>query len=664
MTAVDEVKERIDIVELIGETVKLRKSGRNYTGFCPFHPNTRTPAFVVFPDTGTWRCFGACNEGGDAFRFLMKKEGWDFPEALRFLAQKAGVELDRRGRDGEVEPEAQARLREALEAASAFYRHYLVETTSGQSVLEYLHRRGLRDETLESFGVGYAPEGWTTTRQHLSDRGFTESELAEAGLSAEGRDGSPGDRFRHRIMFPIRDARGRMCGFGARAIDPQAQPKFLNSPQTVVFDKGRLLYGLDKARRTIRQMEQAVIVEGYFDVIALHQAGFANAVSPMGTALTEDQLRLLKRSSRRMVLALDADAAGDQATLRGLDTARQSLDRQDELVFDPQGFIRFEGRLDAEIRVVSLPPGKDPDDLVLDDPAAWEELVRGARPVVEYVLDVLTASRSLEDAKVKAEIARRIRPLIEDVADPVEREAYLQLVARRLQVDERSLAGGRPAPVRTRRRRPGPPQAVPTSRVSLSEPGFERFCLGLLLQDPELLYRVDRKFQELGLERLGMEDFSGTEHQMIFQAVRGSLQQDEDEPGQHWQRRLVPELREAAEGLAEAAESPGAEAGRLAEEAEAHSLRLRRRRVESQLTQLRFQLQTAQEEGAEAGDIRRLAHDVQRWGSQKDLIDRALSPQRAGATPGGSPGRAAAGEPVGDGSVEGEGPWDVQETVR
>jgi DNA primase len=651
MTAVDDVKERVDIVELIGETVKLRKSGRNYSGFCPFHPNTRTPAFVVFPETGTWRCFGACNEGGDAFRFVMKKEGWDFPEALQFLAQRAGVELVRRGSEAEAEPETQARLRQALETAAAFYRHHLLQTPSGGPILEYLHRRGLGDEILEAFGVGYAPEAWTTTQQHLLDRGYTLQELAEAGLTTEGREGTPGDRFRHRIMFPIRDARGRMCGFGARAITPEAQPKFLNSPQTSLFDKGRLLYGLDRARRSIRQNEQAVIVEGYFDVIALHQAGFTNAVSPMGTALTEDQLRLLKRSSRRMILALDADAAGGQATLRGLDTARQSLDRQDELVFDPRGFIRFEGRLNAEIRVVSLPAGKDPDDIVLGDPAAWEGLVAGARPVVEYVLDVLTDTRRLEDPKVKAEVARQIQPLIEDVADPVEREAYVQLLARRLQIDERSLAGARPAPGRTRRR-PRPQESpTPAAAPSGVDPKFERFCLGLLLHDPELLYRVDRRFQELGLDRLGPEDFTGTESQMVFQTVRGSLQQDEEEPKTHWRRRLMPALLEAAEALEEVAEALEDDPGRVAAEAEAHSLRLRRRRLESQITQLRFQLQAAQDEAGEAGDIRRLAHDVQRLGSQKDAIDRAMSAQRSGFLTGGGSARASEGD-----SPEPEGP--------
>jgi DNA primase len=625
MTVVDEVKERADLVELIGETVKLRKAGRNYSGFCPFHPNTRTPAFVVFPDTGTWRCFGACNEGGDVFRFLMKKEGWDFPEALRFMAQRVGVDLGRRAGEAEAEPEAQARLREALEAAAAFYRHQLTETPAGKSVLDYLNGRGLANSILESFQLGYAPASWSTTRQHLAGRGFTDGELADAGLTSEGRDGTPGDRFRNRIMIPIREGRGRLCGFGARAVDPADQPKFLNSPQTVLFDKGRLLYGLDRARRAIRQEEQAVIVEGYLDVLALHQAGFANAVSPMGTALTEDQLRLLKRSTRRMVLALDADAAGDQATLRGLDVARQALDREKDPVFDARGFVRFEGRLNAEIRVVSLPPGKDPDDIVLADPAEWKALVQAARPVVEYVLDVLTATRNLDDPKIKAEVAQQVRPLIEDVADPVERQAYLQLLARRLQVDERALADARPPAVRSRRRA-RPNEAVPPpSAYAASDPKFERFCLSLLLNDPELLYRVDRRFQGMGLERLGVDDFTATDRQVAFEAVRASLQQDEIEPGLFWRRELDPLLLEAAETMVESARQVEAEAGKLAAEAEAHSLRLRQRRLESQITQLHFQLQSAQDEEAGSGDIRVLSHDAQRLGSQKDLIDRALT---------------------------------------
>ncbi|MGD8732555.1 MAG: DNA primase, partial [Anaerolineales bacterium] len=461
MSVVDQIKDRIDAVEIIGETVKLRKSGKNYTGFCPFHPNKRTPAFAVFPDTGTWRCFGACNEGGDIFSFLMKKEGWDFPETLRYLAQRAGVELEPRTPEQEQREEELERQREALEAAVTFFRHNLLQTPAGGAVLDYLHSRGLKDETIEFFELGYAPESWEALYAHLKERGFDEADIAEAGLLSERESGGYYDRFRHRIMFPIRDVRGGMVGFGARAVDPDGIPKYLNSPQTPLFDKGRLLYGLDKARKDIRKQDQAVIVEGYMDVIGLSQAGFMNAVSPMGTALTESHLRLLKRYSRRMIMAMDADAAGVQATLRGLEVARESLDRESDPVFNARGLVRHEGRLDADLRIVSLPEELDPDELVLEDPEAWETLIAQAQTIVDYVLDVLSNEYDLEDPKSKALIARQVLPLIEDVADPVERETYRQRLARRLQVDERALVHWRPSA----RGRSGSDQAVEAAAI-------------------------------------------------------------------------------------------------------------------------------------------------------------------------------------------------------
>ncbi len=245
-------------------------------------------------------------------------------------------------------------------------------------------------------------------------------------------------------MFPIRDARGRMAGFGARIRDPKDVPKFLNSPQTPVFDKGRLLYGLDLAKKAIRQDDQAVIVEGYLDVIGLHQAGFGNAVSPMGTALTEDQLYLLKRYSKRIVLALDPDAAGDQATLRGLQVARQAMDHEQDYVFDARGLLRNERRLNADIRVTTLPEGMDPDEVVARDPQEWVQIVGKAKPVVIHVMESLAARRNLEDPKVKSEIAAQVMPLIADVQDRVEREAYRQRLARLLRVNEHALAESLP----------------------------------------------------------------------------------------------------------------------------------------------------------------------------------------------------------------------------
>jgi DNA primase len=629
MSTVDEVKERIDIVEVVGETVKLRKSGKNYTGFCPFHPNTRTPAFVVFPDSGTWRCFGACNEGGDVFRFLMKREGWDFPETLRFLAQRAGVEVKPAPAEAAEADEERQRLRELLEATAGFYRHSLLETPRGREARDYLIGRGLNEASLEAFQIGYAPESWEATRTFLSSRGFNEDEQVEAGVASQRESGERLDRFRHRIMFPVRDARGRLCGFGARVMDPNDIPKFLNSPQTPLFDKGRLLYGYDQARKAIRQLDQAVVVEGYLDVIALHQAGFPTAVSPMGTALTEDHLRLLKRATRRIILALDPDAAGTKAALRGVDLARQTLDREAEPEFDPRGFIRYEGRLNAEIRVVALPEGKDPDEIVLASPESWPAILQGAKPVVEYVLDVLTQGADLDDSKVKAAIARNVLPLIEDVADPVEREAYRQSMARRLRVDERSLEGARTGARPARRHRPSADGASHAAAASVSRqtlaPQFERFCLGLLLRDPEILYQIDRRFAGLELDRLGPEDFSGTDSQVVFSAVRSALAQDDEEPAQRWRRDLASSLVEQAEVFVAEAGQADLLLPRVQAEAVSHALRLRRRHLESELVELRYLLQAAQEEQASADDVRRLMHDLQRLGAQKNAVDRALA---------------------------------------
>jgi DNA primase len=313
MSTIDEIKARIDIVDLVSETVKLRHSGKNYTGFCPFHDNKRTPAFVVFPDTGTWRCFGQCNEGGDIFKFVMKKEGWDFSEALRRLAERAGVPLQPYSPEREQQKETNQHLRALLEEAVTFYRQQLLDTQPGHEVLAYLKdKRGLSEITIETFGLGYAPDSWDAALAHFTGRGYSEQDLIDSGLLTvredEGESGGREkrrvyDRFRHRIMIPIRDENGRMAGFGGRIVDPEDQPKFLNSPQTPIFDKGRLLYGLDRARKPIRVVDQAVIVEGYLDVIAVHQAGFENVVSPMGTALTP-QIYSGFHSAYRLTFAL------------------------------------------------------------------------------------------------------------------------------------------------------------------------------------------------------------------------------------------------------------------------------------------------------------------------------------------------------------------------
>lgn len=546
MTVTDEIKNRLDIVDIVSETVKLRRSGKSLSGFCPFHPNTRTPAFVVYPDTGTWRCFGQCNEGGDIFKFIMKRESMDFSQALKYLAERAGVQLKPPTPEMEHLREVGDRLENALEIAGRFYHAQLVSTPAGVPALEYLQKRGITAETLDAFGFGYAPDSWDTLQKHLSARGVDIDSQKEAGLLSEREQGGFYDRFRNRIMIPIRNADGKMAGFGARILNPEDVPKFLNSPQTELFDKGRLLYGLDKARKAIRQLDQAVIVEGYLDVVALHQAGFTNVVSPMGTALTEDQLRMLKKFTRRIVLALDADAAGEKATLRGLEVAREAMDHEAEIGFDVNGLLRQERRLQADIRVTTLPEGMDPDEVVQRDRQEWQQIIDRATPLVIHVMETLVRTGDINDPKVKSGIAAKVVPLIEDVPDPVERDTYRQRLARLLRVSETALAGlqtikapaGRSGGRFNRPVQPG--QVVRVPHVKQVDPyrDMEKLCLSFLCGQPEMLYRLDRQLRQAGLEKLSAEDFSQSDLQSIFAEVTDSLTQDKVDPLDHIQDRI------------------------------------------------------------------------------------------------------------------------------
>lgn len=609
MSVIDEVKARLDIVEIVSETVKLRRTGKNYIGFCPFHTNTRTPAFVVFPESGTWRCFGQCNEGGDIFRFVMKKEGWDFSETLRYLAGRAGVILEAPSPQQQVQVEENERLRTLLEEAVLYYRHQLLNTPAGKQAMAYLQQRGIQPETAEKFELGYAPDGWENGLNYFTAKGYSFEEVREAGLLTERPEGGGYDRFRHRIMFPIRDMSGKICGFGARILRPEDQPKFLNSPQTPLFDKGKLLYGLHLARKAIRAQDQAVIVEGYLDVIALHQAGFNNAVSPMGTALSEDQLRLLKRFTRRIVLALDADAAGEKATLRGLEVARQAFDHQDEIVFDARGLLRHEARLQADLRVTTLPTGKDPDDVVLHDPEEWKQIVANAKPVVIHVMDSLAASRDTDDPKVKSEIARQVLTLINDVPDAVERDTYRQRLARLLKIDERALqaispeSGGtsfRKIPPRPRQTRPEKPAPLHEIQPGKQAQEMEKHCLKLLVRNPEALYTLDRHLQANGLSRFAAQDFEYGAHQSMAALILQSLAQDQTEPKNYLQQACPADLQPLMEELTQPLKYGEPTANRHMEDLLRTFLLLRLTRVNENIQQMRFLQQELQEHSASA----------------------------------------------------------------
>ena len=602
MSSVEEIKSRLDIVELVSESVDLRRSGKSYSGFCPFHSNTRTPAFVVFPDTGTWRCFGQCAEGGDIFKFVMKKEGWDFPEALRNLADRAGVQLKARNPNEAAEKEEHSQLRSLLEEAVTFYRHQLFNSEKGKEALAYLQGRGLSKKTIERFELGFAPDDWDMLFKHFSDLGRNPEQLMDAGLISERDKGGYFDRFRFRVLFPIRDENGKMAGFGARALRKEERAKYLNSAQNVLFDKSQLLYGLDKARKAIRSEDQAVIVEGYMDVIALHQAGFENVISQMGTALTEQHLRKIKRMTRRIVLALDADAAGNQATLRGLDVARSTLDREADPVFNPRGLLRHEGRLQADIRVSTLPEGMDPDEVVQADAKQWPELISKAKPIVEHVMLTLAEEKDLNDPKVKTEIADQVMPLIQDIPSAIERNTFMQQLARMLKVNESTLMSYRPSAKKRRFRRTvgaaEEKQAETKADIgSGNKQSLESHCLGIIIRHPELIYRVDRALQENELERLASTDFENSDLQEMFRLSLEALDQDRLEPADYALENLPLPLIDRADELLNDSQDLDPTGERVFEDLLRTILTMRRRGIRRGNEQIRFLQENAQEEG-------------------------------------------------------------------
>lgn len=519
MSVTQDIKSRLDIVDIVSEQVPLRKSGHNYAGFCPFHSNTRTPSFYVFPETQTWRCFGACADGGDLFTYVMKKEGWEFRETLEYLARRAGVTLESAPPVDKAQQAFASKMGDLLGAAADYFHQLLLYAPQAELARRYVAQRGLTAETLATFQLGFALDSWDACRSHFTAQGYSDEDLLQAGLLTDNPEkGTRYDRFRNRLMFAIRNVEGQVVGFGARTLEKDGIPKYLNSPQTAMFDKSHLLYGLDLARRHVREARQAVIVEGYMDVIQAHQAGFGNVVAQMGTALTEPQLQLLKRYTKRFVLALDADAAGEKATLRSLQVARETLDKAYEVRFDAQGLVRHEARLKADIRVVTMPDGEDPDSIIRADVARWPLLLAQARPVVDYVIDVATADLDMTDAKAKSAVAQQVLPLIMELGDPVEREHYRQLLGRALQVDEMTLrqvsAGqdGRRPTVGQRQVVDKPVNGGGKTAVLNREANFLRHCLHY----PQLLLQVNQQLRLARQPELSETDFLQAEDRILL----------------------------------------------------------------------------------------------------------------------------------------------------
>lgn len=652
MSVSDEIKQRIDIVDFISRYTPLKKAGATYKGNCPFH-NERTPSFIVFPHTGTWHCFGACATGGDIFGFLMKKEGLDFREALERLAKEAGVTLDSDAPDRSQSQKA--RIHEANAAAAAYYQQILRAHPTAAPARAYLQSRGIDDATLTTFQLGYSLEQWSGLRDHLLAQKFSLDVLLEAGLvkQNEART-STYDAFRGRVMIPIRDRLGRIIGFGGRVLDG-SQPKYLNTAETPVFHKSHVVYGLDLAYQAIRDSGKVVIVEGYMDVIAAHQFGFANVVACMGTALTPDQLQQIQRYTTNYVLALDADAAGQQATIRGLNQARQSLTR----VRKPTvvgGSLRLEDRLGAALFIAAMPDGRDPDDVVRQDPALWQQIIDRAKPLVDFYFTVVSRDMDLTSARGKGAAVTELAPLIAELDDEIEREHYIQQLARLVQLDERTIVGRVQAAARTgpttqpprradRPRRFSVPRqpAVPPSPGDLPTPppeeeeflalppeefgelamepsapprpvltpsrsggSTEDYLLALLLREPDLLIWLTSAAATYDLKSVDVSDWQHVENQEIFRGLKTFMSSDIQWEPELFQETLAPALHgRLAHLIATGTLLPARSSLDLREDLLKVLVRLRLDRLRERSTQVKYMIDEATQSGARA-DTREL----------------------------------------------------------
>ena len=536
MSVIDDIKANVDIVDLINSMgVGLRRSGRSFVGFCPFHPNTRTPAFHVYPDTQSFYCFG-CHASGTVFDFVMRKQGLDFKGALELLAERAGIRLEPKNDIQRQEDARRARLLEINGVVTRYFNYVLLNLSRGAPGREYIAKRGINRDAIDAFQIGYSLDDWHHLFTYLHEKkGYSVEDIIAAGLAIPGERG-PYDRFRNRIIFPIRNIRGEVIGFGGRALG-DAQPKYLNTPETPLFKKSEVLYGLDLARDAIRSTNQVIIVEGYVDVITAHQYGFRNVVAPLGTALSKAHINQLKRLTDQVYLALDADAAGQKATLRGLETIRTTTEEEGEgrLVTTAQGIVRLEN--DVTIRIIRLPAGRDPDEVIAADPQLWKELVDNATPVMDFYLEAYTAGLDLHDPAQQRLALERIIPLLSEL-DGAAQRVYVARVEQLTGVRSElivDLLRARIQPHRRNERHRGirssspPPAPPPTAPPPIDEHrrDTEAYLLALALRYPSVDMAIERLLESYAERCPAIGDIFGAGiedlleepiHQAIWQA--------------------------------------------------------------------------------------------------------------------------------------------------
>ncbi|MGI8658230.1 MAG: DNA primase [Candidatus Limnocylindria bacterium] len=587
---VAEIKSKLPVVDVVGETVALKRAGTVQKGLCPFHAE-KTPSFIVTPDRETWHCFG-CGEHGDIFTFVMRRDGLDFREALARLAERAGVELSEHSAR---EDRHKRRLREALEAAIAWYREVLLQASQAARARDYLAERGLAEATLEQFGIGYAPNTWEAMTKRLRAKGFADADLIGAGLASPSSRGGVYDRFRGRIIIPIRDASGRAIGLGGRILPEAEGPKYLNSPATPLFDKSRTLYGIDVAKGTIRREKLAVIVEGYTDVMAAHQAGFTNVVASLGTALTQGQVELANRYADAVALAYDVDLAGETATQRGL---------LEEL-----------GPVVSKVRVIRIPAGKDPDELIRTDPDGWKRAVADAAELLPYFLQRAASEVDMRQAQGRSGYTRRMLDLLRRLPDRVEQDSYVPQLAQLAGIDERVLRdelvrGERPVPLRP---------VIEASSDDQDEPRItplERQALTLLLLNPTLA-------SDVAGEQLPFRDAAAL---ALGDAWREAIGSGSAQDLEQFVAGLDPGTADLARSMLALARARGARPDTTSdrEELRVCLVRLRIQRLEEQLDDLQALIRAASDDDASI-EVRALEHRFQELTREREQLVRTIN---------------------------------------
>lgn len=500
---IEEIRDRVDIVDVIGEVVPLKKRGKNWIGLCPFHPE-KTPSFNVTPDKQMYYCFG-CQAGGNIFTFLMEIERLDFPSAVRALAERTGVEIP--AEPAEAGPDPFAPLRHAHRLAAEFYHRRLLEADDASTAREYLAARGVDRAQWETFLLGWAPESWDALMHEAARQGLGDPLLLEAGLAARSdKTGGVYDRFRGRVQFPIRALGGEVVGFSGRRLDDE-EPKYLNSPDTPVFAKGRMLFNLDLARGAIRRAGAAIVVEGNFDVVSLHTAGFPNVVAPLGTSLTEEQTRILRRYTGTAYLAYDGDAAGERAAFRAGDVLLAA---------------------GVAVRVVPMPATQDPDALVRAlGHAAFEERLQAAADLIDAKVAVIRERVDLGDVVRKRRAIQRLVESVVRVPDAMTRALYLDKIASELHVPREAIEL---PPIPSRRIRPRASGAVPRPIERMPAP---KGIVPPQIQEERyvLLHAVhDTRWLEEALDASRPEFFTVEAYRRFFEHLAGL--EDRSEAGE------------------------------------------------------------------------------------------------------------------------------------